>query len=159
MLTRRKAIKLCGGLVATLGPLNLFRNTAVAQMHKPTGEHMYNQILSDYLAAWNSRDVDNLMPLFSQDIVYEDVALGKVMTREDLAGFIETTFKNSPDIQFKLVSVCGSESCISWEWRMIRTGKSGELSDTPGMSMTEINNGKIVRNRDYWSTLPAPSRG
>ena len=116
---------------------------------------MDKKLLDDYVAAWNSRDAKQVIAFFADGVVYEDRALSKVMEGDDVEEFIATTFSNSPDIRFELVSACGNEKCISWEWRMIRTSRfTGKLIDTPGMSVTELENGKVIRNRDYWSTLP-----
>lgn len=62
-------------------------------------------------------------------------------------------------LRFEKVTACENETAVCWEWRMTGERKSGETVDTPGMSITEIADGKIVRNRDYWSTLPGRMSG
>lgn len=114
---------------------------------------MLSATLKDYIAAWNSHDVSEVMAFFDPSIIYEDVALKKVLTFDALRDFISGAVQRSPDLRFEIVSVCEGESMISWEWLMHRT-RDGALVSTPGQSMTEFAGDKIVRNRDYWSSLP-----
>ena len=114
-------------------------------------------ILNQYLAAWNSGNIDRLMPFFSEDVLYQDVALDKSLNYKSLENFIKTSFKNNKELRFEKVSACITKNCIAWEWRMIRVRNTGEKLEVPGMSMTEFEDGKIIRNRDYWSTLPTPN--
>ena len=111
-----------------------------------------NQLLDKYIAAWNSGDSKSVMSCFADDILFEDVALNKSMTYEALASFVRGTFDDFTDLRFEKVSVCFDGTCVAWEWRMIGTHKNGQAINIPGMSMTEFENGKIIRNRDYWST-------
>lgn len=109
--------------------------------------------LNDYVAAWNSHDADRVMRFFDQDVSYEDVALKKVLDFNSLREFVSGAMERSPDLKFEIVSVCDGASIISWEWLMHRT-RDGELTATPGQSMTEFQNDKITQNRDFWSVLP-----
>jgi len=118
---------------------------------------MKSEILDQYIAAWNSGNIETLMPFFSQEVLYQDLALEKSMNYKELEDFVKSSFSKNKELRFEKISSCVTEKCIAWEWRMIRVRHSGETLDVPGMSMTEFENGKIIRNRDYWSTLPTPN--
>jgi len=118
---------------------------------------MSSEILDKYIAAWNSGKLESVMPFFSNDIVYQDLALKKSLDYNSLEDFIKNSFKNNKELRFEKVSACVTQNCIAWEWRMIRVRNTGEKLEVPGMSMTEFADGKIIRNRDYWSTLPTPN--
>jgi len=112
--------------------------------------------LDQYLDAWHSRDVEQLMPFFAQEILYEDLALKKSLNHNELKEFIKNCFINNKELRFEKVSACITENYIAWEWIMYRTRNTGEKQIVPGMSMTEFRDGKVIKNRDYWSTLPTP---
>lgn len=118
---------------------------------------MTKQLVEDYAAAWNGDDVDYLMSFFHDDVIYEDVALSKVVDKAGLKAFylgMKASFKH---IRFEIVSLCFGENFVSWEWRMIGERNDGTTIDTPGQSLTELKDGLVIANRDYWSTLPAPA--
>ena len=119
---------------------------------------MTERLLKDYLGSWNSGDIAGVVSFFADDLIYEDVALEKKFDRSSIEQFLRETFENFSSLRFDLVTYCGGKDSISWEWRMVGTRKDGSSVDVPGMSMTEVKDGKIARNRDYWSTLPAPKR-
>jgi ketosteroid isomerase-like protein len=112
------------------------------------------QFLENYLEAWNSRQLDKLLEHFDEEVSYRDIALGEDYGYSSLPKFIEETYEAFPLLKFEYVSHCENENWLAWEWRMSGCRKSGEDFDYPGMSMTAIREGKIVSNRDYWSTLP-----
>lgn len=115
---------------------------------------MLEATLKDYIAAWNSHDTDRIMTFFDPGVIYEDVALKKVLSFDELREFVEGAIHRSPDLKFDIVSICEGNGMISWEWLMHRT-RDGVPTATPGQSMT-IFAGKIIHNRDYWSVLPTP---
>jgi len=117
---------------------------------------MDEKLLDDYIAAWNSRDAMRLMSFFSEDVLYEDMALKKSLDRTGLENFIASSLENNSELRFEKVSACITPKHIAWEWLMYQTKKTGEHRVVPGMSMTEFRDGKVIKNRDYWSTLPTP---
>jgi len=118
---------------------------------------MTPKILVNYIAAWNSGQVEKVMAFFDEGLLYEDLALKKSLTHDQVRDFISGSFTNNAKISFEIISACNSGKAIAWEWIMTRVKKeTGETTKTPGMSMTEFKDGKIIRNRDYWSTMPTP---
>jgi len=118
---------------------------------------MNPKLLDNYIAAWNSGQVEKVMSFFSEELLYQDVALKKSLNYEQARDFVNHSFTNNAKISFEKVSACTNGAAFSWEWIMIRVKDTGEIIKTPGMSMTVFKNGKIIQNRDYWSTLPTPN--
>jgi len=118
---------------------------------------MIDSYLDKYIDAWNTRDTEKLLSYCSKDIVYEDVALKKVMDLKGLEIFIRGSLKNFAALRFEKVSACIADNAVAWEWRMIGTRTNGEKVDVPGMSMTTFKNEKVISNRDYWSSVPTPN--
>lgn len=119
---------------------------------------MYEQLLQDYADAWGSGDVDRVMAFFDADLEYKDIATGKNSNFTEMATMLTGFYQTNNNVRFDVLFSCIEDKCISWEWRMTGTKTIGESYDRLGMSVMEMNNNKIVRNRDYWSTLPQPAK-
>jgi steroid delta-isomerase-like uncharacterized protein len=118
------------------------------------------KMFDDFNAAWNSHDVEKIVSFFTDDGVHEDMAIGAVYRgREELKVFISRTFAAFPDIKFERKPVFGAGDWSAREWIMSGT-HGGDLPGLPatgkkfsvrGASVTELHEGKIKRNTDYWN--------
>src|SRR6266478_1516610 len=56
-----------------------------------------------WIAGWNSHDPDKMLPLFTDDIFYEDVAFGEVSHgRAEVRKFFLSELEGVPDLELKL---------------------------------------------------------
>ena len=118
------------------------------------------RMFEDYLAAWNSHDVEKILTFFTDDCVYEDVATGAVYSgKEELKAFSSATFAAFDGLKFERTSSFVAGDWRGAEWIMSGT-HSGDLPGLPatgksfsvrGASITELHEGKIRRNTDYWN--------
>jgi steroid delta-isomerase-like uncharacterized protein len=117
--------------------------------------------LLDYLAAWNAHDVDRLLTFFTDDGVYEDVALARVNKgKGEIRSFFEEAFLAFPDFHLKDdgATVLPDGKYVA-EWTMSGT-HDGDLPMLPathksfsvrGVSVGETSGDLITRNSDYWN--------
>lgn len=119
---------------------------------------IHQQLLDDYVAAWNSGDADQLISFFADDLVYTDIAMGKTFSHQTMSEFLPQFYANNENVYFEVIFASANDDSISWEWRMTGNKKDGTQYDRLGMSITEIIDGKVAKNRDYWSSLPTPDR-
>jgi steroid delta-isomerase-like uncharacterized protein len=108
---------------------------------------------------WTAHDMGRLLPLFTEDVLYEDVTMGAVNhTPAELRAFGEGFFSAFPDVSFELTSVCADGARGGAEWVMRGTHK-GDLPSMPatgrrvevrGASAFEFRGSKICRCSDYW---------
>jgi len=151
-MATRKSIWIMIGILMIATGLMGSATKAVAQ----TAERIYN----DWIAAWSSYDVEKLLSLYTDDCVYEDVAMGKVNHgKEELRDFYSGTFAAFPDFKVESKSFFVSGDWVGSEWVMSGTHK-GDLPGMPatgksfsvrGASVLELKGGKIKRSSDYWS--------
>jgi len=119
------------------------------------------KMMNEYLAAWNAHDVEKLLSFFTDDIVYDDVPIGKAYRgKKEVKDFAISTFANFPDfkLEMKPSFIAGDQAAGEWVMSgtfansnipgMPATGKSFSI---PGASVTEFRGGKISRNADYWN--------
>ena len=75
------------------------------------------QIAESFIAAWNSHDVEKVIPVFTNDVLYEDVTFGTVNHGSaELRKFAASIFGAVPDAKFDLLSttVHGGHGTIEW---------------------------------------------
>jgi steroid delta-isomerase-like uncharacterized protein len=118
-------------------------------------------VLDQWGAAWSSSDVEKVLPLFTDNVVFEDVTFGSVNHgRKELHDFAKGTFESFADLKFELksrvVAADGKSGAIEWIWRGRQIKDLPELPATNkpfevrGASIVEFADGKISRDSDYW---------
>ena len=118
-------------------------------------------VLEQWAVAWSSNDVEKLLPLFTDNVVYEDVTFGAVNHgHKELRDFAKGTFDAFADLKFELksrvVGADGKSGAIEWVFRGRQIKDLPELPATNkpfevrGASVVEFADGKISRDSDYW---------
>ncbi len=118
------------------------------------------KLYQKYVAAWLAHDVEAVVSFFTDDCVYEDVALG-VLNRgkSEVRAFVQATLAAIPDFKIEPKSVFATVDRLGSE--LIMTGTqtgdfpgipaTGKSFSVPVASIMEFQNGKIHRNTDYWN--------
>ncbi|HEY3092871.1 MAG TPA: EthD family reductase [Vicinamibacterales bacterium] len=115
--------------------------------------------IEQHWAYWSAHDLDRLMSLFTDDVVYEDVTMGVVNRgRSQLRAFAEGFFSGFPDVTFELRSAMANGASGGGEWIMRGTHKgdlpgmpaTGKRMEVRGSSTFEFDGEKIRRCSDYW---------
>jgi steroid delta-isomerase-like uncharacterized protein len=118
-------------------------------------------VLDQWAVSWSSGDVEKLLPLFTDDVRYEDVTLGAVnQGKNALRDFAATTFGAFADLQFelksRLVAADGRSGAMEWIWRGRQTKDlpglpaTNKTFEVRGATVVDFTDGKISRNSDYW---------
>ena len=117
-----------------------------------------NTLIDTFFHGW-SNNLEALLPLFTDDIVYKDVALGKeVNGKEQLEGVAGGFFAAFPDIRFARLSLLQSGDRLALEWRASGTHLGPLMSiaathkkmEFLGVSIMQLRGDKIARVTDYW---------
>jgi steroid delta-isomerase-like uncharacterized protein len=114
-------------------------------------------IAEKWIAAWNSHSPDKMLPLFSDDIVYEDVAFGELSHgKAEVSKFAASEFEAVPDLELKLLrsDIHGGHGTIEWSFSGTDKDiyKTGKKFTVRGVSVIDVRNGKIVRNLDFYDS-------
>ena len=105
--------------------------------------------------------MDKLTSLFTENGTYEEVCSGRLNKgREAIANYIRVTIEGIPDSKFELVSLSCNANHAMFEWIWKGTNSVGWPSmnlpptskhlELRGVSVMDIENGRIRANRDYW---------
>ena len=119
------------------------------------------KMTDDYILAWNSHDVNKILTFFTNDCIYEDLAFGIVNHgKKELTAFVNSSFVDIPDVKFEVKSVFGASDWGGMEWVMSGTFVHSSIPGIPatgktfsvrGASISQLHNGKIIRNSDYYN--------
>lgn len=112
-------------------------------------------IAEKLIAAWNSHSPDRMVPVFTDDIFYEDVAFGEVSHGSaELRKFAVSEFEGVPDLELKLVraNVHGGHGTVEWIFSGTDKDvfKTGKRFSVRGVSVIEVRDGKISRCLDFY---------
>ena len=119
------------------------------------------RLFEEWAAAWSSpRNAEQVVALFTDDGVFEDVTFGVVARgKEELRRFATAAFAAAPDFQYGVTSRFAASHWAALEWvmsgthqgdlpGMLATGK--HFSSVRGATILELEGGKIRREADFW---------
>lgn len=116
------------------------------------------QVLREFLAAFNSHDVDAVMEFFTEDCVMEmprgpDPWGTRLTGTAEVRRGIEARFAGIPDIHYGKDRhwVCGDRGVS--EWTITGTDTSGTKLEVQGCDLLELRAGTIVRKDSYWKIV------
>ena len=122
-----------------------------------------DRMFEDLALAWASTDSDGperVLAHFTDDCVFEDVALGATARgKEEFRRFLEEAFAAVPDIEYDVTSRLITARGAAIEWVMSGTQKGDfpgipatgkRFSSVRGVSILELEGDKIRRESDYW---------
>jgi steroid delta-isomerase-like uncharacterized protein len=110
-------------------------------------------------AAWSGQ-MDELLSLFTDDVIYEDAALGIVLHgKEELRAFARSFFDGFPtDLKAVIVTAVVDGDLGASQWTFTGT-QSGDMPNMPasnrkmemrGASIYEFEAGRIKHKIDFW---------
>lgn len=110
-----------------------------------------------FVAAWNSHDPDKMLPLFTNDVFYEDVAFGEASHgHAEFRKFAASEFEGIPDLELKLVhaAIHNGHGTIEWTFTGTDKGvyKTGKKFTVRGVSVVDVRDGKISRSLDFYDS-------
>ena len=121
------------------------------------------KIMKDMMEAGNSQNYEKVASFFTNDCVYEDVPSGKVCHGiKEFINFGKMVHIDFPDHKWELTSAFSDGHRIASEsvWSGTFTHSDDPKRPATGkhvtlrcVSITEIRNGKICRNSDYYDGL------
>ena len=114
-------------------------------------------VAENWIAAWNSHDVEKLTPLFTDDATYEDVTFGEINHGSgELRKFAASFFDAVPDMRMELIQSSIENGHGTIEWRLSGTDKgvykTGKKFSIRGASILKVRGGKIFRNLDFYDS-------
>lgn len=118
-----------------------------------------NHALDLWAEGWSSHNMATVASVFTDDCIYEDVALGVVNHgKNELKAFGDGFIAGAPDVKVEVTSRFSAGDMAAAEWEMSGT-HNGDLPGMPatgkpfslrGVSVFEMRGDSISRCSDYW---------
>jgi steroid delta-isomerase-like uncharacterized protein len=114
-------------------------------------------VAEKWVAAWNSHSPDKMLPVFTDDVFYEDVAFGEISHGSaELRKFAASELEGVPDLELKLVRaiIHNGHGTIEWIFSGTDKGvfKTGKKFAVRGVSVIDVRDGKIARCLDFYDS-------
>jgi steroid delta-isomerase-like uncharacterized protein len=119
-----------------------------------------DQLMNDYLGAWNARDAERIASFFAEDAVYNDHGAGAVARgREGIREHAARVHAGFPDLRFELVRAAHGEDFTAGEWRSVMThggdfeglAPTGRVVESSGVDVATLDgDGLIARLDSYY---------
>lgn len=123
-------------------------------------QHQPDTIFDQLEAAWSLKDIDALVELFTEDCVYEDLALGaRHVGHDGIREFAEGVYAGMPDfhLSFPVRVVTPERGSSHWVIRAHWNGdfegldRTGHPIEFTGLSSYVFRDGRIAHNIDCWN--------
>jgi steroid delta-isomerase-like uncharacterized protein len=115
-------------------------------------------IVHDFAAAFNRQDVDALTACFTDAGTYVDNFYGPHAGRAALRAMFERMFREGTGYRWSMDVVVGDAARAAAEWTFAYTvtdavpRSAGRSIEFRGMSLFELEGGKIARYREYFDS-------
>jgi steroid delta-isomerase-like uncharacterized protein len=116
-----------------------------------------------WASGWERRDVEMLLQIFTDDVMYEDVPLGLRMNRSELKGYAEDFMHAFADmkIQIRTSVTNGYRAASEFEWsgthqgeiQLLKLPPTGRTFSGRGVIVFTMRDGAIDSFSDCWDAL------
>jgi len=121
----------------------------------------HQHVIEQYIKACSTADAEAAAACFTDDCVFEDLALQETLTGpEAVRALFASVFAAVTDFTITPVGtlvVDGDRVCTEWRMTGVHTGDfpgmpaTGKSFDVPGLTIDEFRGDLIHRHRDYWN--------
>ena len=115
-------------------------------------------LVQDFAKAFNARDVDGLLACFTERASYTDNFYGEHRGREGLRAMFERMFREGGDYAWQMDTIVETPASAAAEWTFSYVvtdavpRSAGRKVRFRGMSVFELDAGRIARYREYFDT-------
>jgi steroid delta-isomerase-like uncharacterized protein len=115
-------------------------------------------LVERFAEAFNRRDVDGLLSLFTEDATYRDLFYGPHAGQAALRGMFERMFREGRDYRWQMDAIVMDAGRAAAEWTFGYTATAavprseGRRVRMAGMSIFDLEDGRIRDYREYSDT-------
>jgi steroid delta-isomerase-like uncharacterized protein len=113
------------------------------------------QAIARYNDAWNAHDLDAIVALHAQGMVFENHTAGERVEGEAVRAHIGRIFASWPDLAFRGRRLYVRDGLVVSEWTATATDKEGRRLEWDGVDVFPFENGLILR-KDVYSSSHRP---
>lgn len=106
-------------------------------------------LIRDFCAAWERRDMDEILGFFTDDAVYHNIPMDPVEGHDGIRSVLEFFVPGASKIEFEVLAMASAGDVVFTE-RVDRFVMGENQVDLPVAGVFEIRDGKIAAWRDYF---------
>lgn len=116
------------------------------------------QTLSEWNRAWDRHDLDAVMALFHEEIVFENWTGARIVGKESLRDAWQEWFENHGGFRFTeedtFIDEAEQKVLYRWrlEWPSFEKGFEGQPEQRRGVDVIHFKDGKIIKKLTYSKT-------
>ncbi len=107
------------------------------------------QIVRDFCAAWERKDMDELIEFFTDDAIYHNIPTDPAQGHDAIRGVLMLFVPMSKAIEFNILNI-GSDGDVVFTERIDSFVLANGKISLPVAGVFEIKDGKIAAWRDYF---------
>lgn len=107
------------------------------------------KLVRDFCAAWQRRNIEELVGFFTPDAVYHNMPMAPVSGHDGIRQVLQLFVPPAQSIEFEVLNLASTGSAVLAE-RVDRFVMSGKKVELPVVGVFEIRDGKIAIWRDYF---------
>jgi len=106
------------------------------------------EVIETFWEIQNDNDYSKLIPLFAENAVFEDPAIGRVEGKEAITALLHHLTKELADkkMHFEVLEIAGDESVAWSRWLWKRPD-----GDIEGVGQYKVDDGKLTSYRDFYA--------
>ena len=109
------------------------------------------EIVSDYMNAWNSGDLDRVMSFLAEDCVYHNVPVPEVRGKQNIREAFVRFAQHMTGIELIILNAAATDDVVMNDRIDRFTLKNGKMLDLPVAGVFKLRDGKIVLHKDYFN--------
>jgi uncharacterized protein (TIGR02246 family) len=118
------------------------------------------EIVERYRAGWFAHDVDTIMSVLTDDVVFDNLTAGeRVEGAEAVRAHVAGIHASRPDLSFTERAVYVGDDVAVIEWTAAATDSAGARSEWDGIDVINVRDGLIARNAVYSSSRTPRAAG
>jgi limonene-1,2-epoxide hydrolase len=107
------------------------------------------RLVCDFCAAWQRRDIEELVGFFTPDAVYHNMPMAPVTGHDGIRQVFQFFVPPAQSIEFEVLNLASTGSVVLTE-RVDRFVMGGKKVELPVCGVFEVRDGKIAAWRDYF---------
>jgi ketosteroid isomerase-like protein len=116
-------------------------------------------VLEDYVAAWNTPDINTAADFFTENAIRELIPLQATQHgRDEIRKAMELFFKTIPDAKCEMKESFVADGRGYYEWIVSGTDEKAQKLELRGVDIVQLSGNKIAGNRVYFSAIPQPPK-
>ena len=106
-------------------------------------------LVKNFIAAWNSMDLESVTDFFSEDIFYHNIPMEPLNGKEEASAFVKG-LSDCQSINWEIIAIAEEGNMVLTERIDNFNFKDGRKISLPVMGTFELEDNKIKQWRDYF---------